>query len=97
MVESRRDVAFLAIWHQAVLIKKAGHVLADVGTAPLFVGVPELGFLGIHVEIQAALDGLNDAEQFVSAKLVWCFHVGAHIREGVPYLQSDKPVPLTVL
>jgi hypothetical protein len=67
MVESRSDAAFHAIWHQAVLIENAGQILADVGTAPLFVWVPKLGFLVVMVKIQAALDVPNDREQFMLA------------------------------
>jgi hypothetical protein len=80
-VESRRDVSLFTIWHQAVLIENAGQILADVGTAPLFVWVPELSTFVVMVKIQTALDSLNDVEQFILAKLVWCFHVGAHRRE----------------
>ena len=80
-MESRRDVSLFTIWHQAMLIKKAGQILADVGSAPWLVWVPERGSLVITVEVETALDSVDDTKQFILAKLIWCFHVGAHGRE----------------
>jgi hypothetical protein len=75
--ESRRDVIFVSFWHETVLIKDACQILADVGTGPLFFGIPELGPVVIAIKIQTALDGLNDTERSILAKLIRCLHVGA--------------------
>ena len=96
-MESRNDACLFAFWHQAVLMEKAGQILADVGAAPLFVWVPDIGSLVIDVEIQAALDSLNNTEQFILAKLVWCFHVSAHRRECVPSASKAKRDPFICL